>query len=147
MGLRDIRYSEGVIEKRSNVVDECFETEVDATGWCHGLAVNGVSWWIPENDSFEEGDVGFCFGRCSGVNKPIITDVESDQARIVTPLGMFNSCRMKERKEWISAMRMSYSSLAGMHNSVEVRGEEPWRPRWVIAIALTFAGHLSSILL
>ena len=53
----------GVIEKGSNVVDECLETEVDATGWCDGLAVNGISWWIQENDSFEEGDVGFCFGE------------------------------------------------------------------------------------
>ena len=81
------------------------------------------------------------------MNKPIITDVESDHARIVTPLGMFNSCCMKERKKWISAMRMSYSSLGDRDSSVEVRGEEPRRPRWVIAIALTFVGHLSSILL
>ena len=39
---------------------------MDATGWGDGLTVNGVSWWIPENDSFEEGDVGFCFGEMFG---------------------------------------------------------------------------------
>ena len=41
------------------------------------------------------------------MNRPIITAVDIDQARIVTPLGTFKSLCMKDRKEWMSETRMS----------------------------------------